>query len=127
MHKILISCNSRSSIQPCFMAFDYAIRPFFCFSVQHFFVPLCTEGATDNARKDFLGEAQMLATFNHSNVMGLLKVVTKSEPVMVIIPFMTNGDLKNYLKRCSRINLFSIRNVRTWYISSALIDVITPR
>ncbi len=41
----------------------------------------------------------MLAAFDHSNVLGLLKVVTKSEPVLVIIPFMVNGDLKNYLKR----------------------------
>ena len=53
----------------------------------------------------------MLATFNHSNVMGLLKVVTKSEPVMVVIPFMANGDLRKYLKRYSRINLLGIWNV----------------
>jgi len=41
----------------------------------------------------------MLATFDHSNVLGLLKVVTLTEPVMVVIPFMNNGDLKNYLKK----------------------------
>ncbi|XP_064399174.1 uncharacterized protein LOC135345679 isoform X3 [Halichondria panicea] len=61
-------------------------------------VKMLKEGATDSTRKDFLSEAQMLAAFDHSNVLGLLKVVTKSEPVLVIIPFMVNGDLKNYLK-----------------------------
>ena len=59
---------------------------------------VCTDGAGEHARKDFLGEAHMLAQFNHPNVMGLLKVVTKSEPVLVILPYMPNGDLKGYLK-----------------------------
>ncbi len=70
-----------------------------------FFTP---EGATDSARKDFLSEAQMLAAFDHSNVMGLLKVVTKSEPVLVIIPFMVNGDLKHYLKRWGSLHMHCV-------------------
>ena len=57
-----------------------------------------TEGASESVRKDFLGEAHMLAKFKHPNVLELLKVVTKNEPILVIIPFMGNGDLKSYLK-----------------------------
>ena len=57
-----------------------------------------TEGATDSTRKDFLGEAQMLAHFKHPNVMGLVGVSTVLQPVLVIIPYMPNGDLKSYLK-----------------------------
>lgn len=56
-------------------------------------------GASENTRKDFLGEAHMMAQFKHPNVMGLLGVVTASHPVMVIIQFMPNGSLKTYLKR----------------------------
>lgn len=58
-----------------------------------------TEGATDTIRKDFLGEAHMLAQFKHANVMGLLGVVTMSEPIMVILHYMPCGDLKTYLRR----------------------------
>ena len=58
-----------------------------------------TEGATDSIRKDFLGEAHMLAQFKHANVMGLLGVVTVSEPVMIILHYMSCGDLKTFLSR----------------------------
>lgn len=75
------------------------------------------EGATENVRKDFLGEAQMLASFKHSNVMGLLKVVTRSEPVLIVIPYMSNGDLKNYLKRWVYVLLTNHSSV---YYSSVL-------
>lgn len=41
----------------------------------------------------------MLAQFKHDNVMGLLGVVTMSEPIMVILHYMPYGDLKTYLHR----------------------------
>ena len=41
----------------------------------------------------------MLAQFKHANVMGLLGVVTLSEPIMVILHYMAYGDLKTYLRR----------------------------
>ena len=50
-------------------------------------------------KKDFLGEAHMLAKFNHPNVLGLLRVVTKTEPIMVVLPYMPNGDLRGFLRR----------------------------
>ena len=52
-------------------------------------------------RKNFLGEAQLLAKFgSHANVMGLLKVVCQSSPQLIIVPYMPHGSLKNYLKKC---------------------------
>ncbi len=51
-------------------------------------------------RKGFLGEAQLLAKFgSHPNVMGLLKVVCRSTPVLVVISYMPHGDLRNYLRK----------------------------
>ena len=41
----------------------------------------------------------MLAKFRHPNVLGLLRVVTKSEPILVILPYMPNGDLRGFLRR----------------------------
>ena len=57
------------------------------------------EGSSDKIKKDFLGEAHMLAKFRHPNVLGLLRVVTKSEPILVILPYMPNGDLRGFLRR----------------------------
>jgi len=41
----------------------------------------------------------MLAQFNHPNVLALLGVVTVEEPVLVVIPFMKNGDLRAFLSK----------------------------
>ena len=57
------------------------------------------EGASSDDKKDFLGEANLLSKFNHPNVMSLLGVVTVDEPVLVIIPFMKNGDLQSFLTK----------------------------
>jgi len=56
-----------------------------------------TEDATRDDKKNFLGEANMLLQFNHPNVLTLLGVVTIDEPVLIIIPFMKNGDLRSFL------------------------------
>ena len=57
------------------------------------------EGASDEDKKDFLGEAQLLSQFNHPNVLSLLGVVTIDDPVLVITPYMKNGDLHSFLTR----------------------------
>ena len=57
------------------------------------------EGASDESKKDFLGEAQLLSQFNHPNVLTLLGVVTTDDPVLVITPYMKNGDLHSFLTR----------------------------
>ena len=57
------------------------------------------EGASDENKKDFLGEAQLLSQFNHPNVLSLLGVVTTDDPVLIITPYMKNGDLHSFLTR----------------------------
>lgn len=57
------------------------------------------EGASGDDKDDFLGEAYLLSKFNHPNVLTLLGVVTIDEPVLVITPFMKNGDLRTFLAR----------------------------
>ena len=58
---------------------------------------VCVEGASDNDKKDFLGEAHLLSQFNHPNVLTLLGVVTVDEPVLVVTPFLKNGDLRSFV------------------------------
>lgn len=57
------------------------------------------EGISDDDKKDFLGEAHLLSQFKHPNVLSLLGIVTIDEPVLIIIPFMKNGDLRSFLVR----------------------------
>ncbi|CAB3230296.1 unnamed protein product [Arctia plantaginis] len=54
-------------------------------------------GATTDEKLDFLSEAEAMKRFEHKNVVRLLGVVTKTEPVCTVMEFMLYGDLKNYL------------------------------
>lgn len=54
-------------------------------------------GATTEEKLDFLSEAEAMKRFEHKNVVRLLGVVTKTEPVCTVMEFMLYGDLKNYL------------------------------
>ena len=47
-----------------------------------------------------MDESQTMARFNHPNVMKLLGVaISKSKPLLVVMPFMAQGSLLSYLKR----------------------------
>lgn len=55
-------------------------------------------GSTSKAKADFLLEASIMGQFAHQNVIRLIGVVTRSEPVMIVTEFMSNGSL-DYLLR----------------------------
>ena len=57
------------------------------------------DGASDDDKKNFLGEAHLLSQFCHPNVLSLLGVVTVDEPVLIVTPYMKNGDLRSFLVR----------------------------
>ncbi|CAH8473451.1 unnamed protein product [Heterobilharzia americana] len=59
---------------------------------------------SDKTRQDFLTEANTMSQLDHPNIVQLIGLVTKSEPKMIVIEFMENGSLDNYL-RCSRSTL----------------------
>ncbi|XP_041972926.1 uncharacterized protein LOC121728746 [Aricia agestis] len=54
-------------------------------------------GASTEEKLDFLSEAEAMKRFEHKNIVKLLGVVTKTEPVCTVMEFMLYGDLKNYL------------------------------
>lgn len=54
-------------------------------------------GSTIEEKLDFLSEAEMMKRFEHQNVVRLLGVCTRGEPVYTIMEFMLYGDLKTYL------------------------------
>ncbi|XP_069698476.1 uncharacterized protein [Periplaneta americana] len=54
-------------------------------------------GSTMEEKLDFLSEAEVMKRFDHKNIVKLLGVCTKNEPVYTIMEFMLYGDLKTFL------------------------------
>ena len=51
-------------------------------------------GSTVEEKIDFLSEADMMKRFDHKNIVKLLGVCTRNEPVYTVMEFMLYGDLK---------------------------------
>ena len=59
-----------------------------------------TAGSLD-AMKDLVAESSIMKNFNHPNVLPLLGMCIDyddKDVLKVIMPFITNGDLKTFLK-----------------------------
>ncbi|XP_031772984.1 receptor-type guanylate cyclase gcy-4 isoform X2 [Apis florea] len=54
-------------------------------------------GSTTEEKLDFLSEVEVMKQFDHKNIIKLLGVCIKSEPVLTVMEFMLYGDLKTYL------------------------------
>lgn len=54
-------------------------------------------GSTTEEKLDFISEAEVMKRFEHKNIIRLIGVCTKSEPVYTIMEFMLYGDLKTFL------------------------------
>jgi len=65
-------------------------------------------GSTVEEKIDFLSEAEMMKRFEHKNIVKLLGVCTRNEPVYTVMEFMLYGDLKTYL--LARRHLVNERN-----------------
>lgn len=53
--------------------------------------------------------------FNHPNVLSLIGVVLNDQQMpMVIIPYMSRGDLKQVLKDDSWVSSSNIVNMKSW-------------
>ena len=51
-------------------------------------------GSSVDEKIDFLSEAEMMKRFDHKNIVKLLGVCTRTEPVYTVMEFMLYGDLK---------------------------------
>ncbi|KAL3282262.1 hypothetical protein HHI36_005453 [Cryptolaemus montrouzieri] len=54
-------------------------------------------GSSTDEKIDFLSEADVMRNFDHTNIVRLLGVIMKEEPLYTIMEFMLYGDLKTYL------------------------------
>ena len=53
-------------------------------------------GTSDKDRVRFLQEAAIMCQFDHENVIKLYGVVTEA-PIMIVLEYMSRGDLRNLL------------------------------
>ena len=51
-------------------------------------------GSSVDEKIDFLSEAEIMKRFDHKNIVKLLGVCTRTEPVYTVMEFMLYGDLK---------------------------------
>ncbi|KAK6291194.1 hypothetical protein J4Q44_G00384050 [Coregonus suidteri] len=64
-------------------------------------VKTVNESASLRERIEFLNEASVMKGFTCHHVVRLMGVVSKGQPILVVMELMTHGDLKSYL-RCLR-------------------------
>ena len=63
-------------------------------------VKTVNESATEREKHDFLTEASIMKQFTDCvHVVRLLGVVSQTQPVLVVMELLDNGDLKSYLRR----------------------------
>eukprot|EP00731_Ephydatia_muelleri_P014460 Em0008g180a len=67
--------------------------------------------ASEKTHSDFLMEASIMGQFNHPNVIKLYGVITKVEPVMIVMEFMVNGSLCHFLLHNRHFALQKLLNV----------------
>ena len=53
-------------------------------------------GSTVEEKLDFLSEAEMMKRFNHKNIVRLLGVCTRNEPVYTVMEFILYGKKKSF-------------------------------
>ena len=53
--------------------------------------------------EEFLEEALMMEEFKHPNIMSIIGISFIDNMPYVILPFMTNGDLRTYVKEPSNV------------------------
>jgi serine/threonine protein kinase len=54
-------------------------------------------GSTMEEKLDFLSEAEVMKRFDHKNIVKLLGVCTKNEPVYTVMEFMLYGEAPKFL------------------------------
>ncbi|CAF0994824.1 unnamed protein product [Didymodactylos carnosus] len=66
--------------------------------------------ANETQRLDFLKEAMIMNQFSHNHIIKLLGVCLDVEPKFLILQYMNEGDLQNYLRR-SRPNVTKLHQL----------------
>ena len=55
--------------------------------------------------EEFLREATIMRQFTHPNVLSMFGISVHNDKPCVIMPLMSNGDLRNYLRKNSSVSV----------------------
>lgn len=80
-------------------------------------------GSDHQNRQRLLKEANMLKSINTTHIVKLLGVITKENPAYLILEYMDNGDLKEYLRSFKQSEIKSyITTERFYRIAAEIAD-----
>ena len=54
--------------------------------------------ASENARKDFQREAELLTNLQHEHIVTFYGVCVESDPLIMVFEYMKHGDLNKFLR-----------------------------
>lgn len=54
--------------------------------------------ASDNARKDFHREAELLTNLQHEHIVKFYGICVEGDPLIMVFEYMKNGDLNKFLR-----------------------------
>lgn len=57
--------------------------------------------ASENARKDFHREAELLTNLQHEHIVTFYGVCVESDPLIMVFEYMKHGDLNKFLRHGS--------------------------
>ena len=63
-----------------------------------YYVYLIQPNSSAKKKEDFLYGASIMGQFSHPNIVKLYGIVTRVDPVMIIMELMENGSLYHHLK-----------------------------
>uniref|UniRef100_UPI00398E7098 discoidin domain-containing receptor 2 isoform X2 n=1 Tax=Pristiophorus japonicus TaxID=55135 RepID=UPI00398E7098 len=90
------------------------LRPEFHFNTGHksvlVAVKMLRSDATTNARNNFLKEVKIMSRLKHPNIIRLLGVCIRDDPLCMVTEYMENGDLNQFLSQRELENHFTLAN-----------------
>lgn len=60
--------------------------------------PQTLKEASENARKDFHREAELLTNLQHEHIVTFYGVCVESDPLIMVFEYMKHGDLNKFLR-----------------------------
>lgn len=82
------------SVEKCLHFLDQGEMVMMCVSV----CGQTLKEASENARKDFQREAELLTNLQHEHIVTFYGVCVESDPLIMVFEYMKHGDLNKFLR-----------------------------
>lgn len=74
--------------------------------------------ASENARKDFHREAELLTNLQHEHIVTFYGVCVESDPLIMVFEYMKHGDLNKFLRHDSLLQYVKWQNLKCVFLLS---------